>query len=129
MHPFCILLVALAAGPAMKEIHVDRDMTLEKGAELHARLIVRADYVAIDGNGATLVGPGRAGKPDSFQGLGIAAKGCKGVTVRNLKARGFAAGLAVEGGDHWLVEGCDFSDNFHDPEAGWGTGLATAASS
>ncbi len=122
MHTVCILLVTLASTTAAKEILVTGDTTLEKDAHLSARLVIRADYATIDGNGATLVGPGQPGKPDSFQGYGIAANGCKGVTLRNIRARGFAAGLLVTGGDHWLVEGCDFSDNYHVPEAGWGNG-------
>lgn len=89
---------------------------------LHARLVVRAENVPIDGNGATLVGPGEQGGPDSFRGFGIMAEGRKGVTLRNLKAKGFAAGLAVNRGDHWLIEGCHVSDNYYVPEAGWGNG-------
>lgn len=129
MHAICVVIFALAAGPTLKEIQVDRDMALDKNAQLNARLVIRADYVTIDGNGATLVGPGLPGKPASFKGLGVAAKGCKGVTLRNLKVKGFAAGLSVNGGDHWLVEDCDLSDNYHDPDAGWGNGPRRAASS
>jgi parallel beta-helix repeat protein len=123
MNTVCILLFALVAAPTSpKEIQVTSDMTLEKDAQLDARLVILADYVTIDGNGATLVGPGISGKPDSFQGIGIIAEGCKGVTLRNLKVKGCAAGLVVKGGENWLIDGCDFSDNFHDPEADWGDG-------
>jgi len=116
-----LTILAGAAAPA-QEIVITRDIVLTKDAVLNSRLVIRADYVTIDGNGATLVGPGMAGKPDSFQGFGVAAEGCKGVTLRNLKVKGFAAGLAVTDAEHWLIEQCDFSDNYHVPEAGWGNG-------
>ena len=122
MNTVCILLITLAATATPKEILVTGDTTLEKDAHLNVRLVIRADYVTIDGNGATLIGPGRPGKPDSFRGYGIVADGRKAVTLRNIKVRGFAAGLVVTDGDHWLVEDCDFSDNYHAPETGWGNG-------
>ncbi|MBN2475283.1 MAG: right-handed parallel beta-helix repeat-containing protein [Pirellulales bacterium] len=122
MHTVCLLLASLLTTATAEEIVVTGDLTLEKNAQLRANLVIRADYVTIDGNGATLLGPGQPGKPDTFQGYGIVADGCRGVTLRNIKVKGFAAALVVSDGDHWLVEGCDFSDNYHVPEAGWGNG-------
>src|SRR4029079_18169711 len=29
-------------------------------------------------------------------------------------------GLAVQDGEKWTIEGCNFSGNFHDPSFGWG---------
>ena len=118
----CLLMVVLAATPNLPEIQVKGNLTLEKNSQLSARLVLKANYVTIDGNGATLVGPGVPGKPDSFVGCGISAEGCKGITLRNLKVKGFASGLVVSDGEHWLVEDCDFSDNYHAPDAGWGNG-------
>jgi parallel beta-helix repeat protein len=120
---FSFWFLLLVAAPCLgQELVVTKDLVLEKDAVVHQHLVIRADYVTIDGNGATLVGPGVSGKPDTFQGVGIAAEDCKGVTLRNIKVRGFASGLVVKGGDHWLVEKCDFSDNYHVPEADWGNG-------
>jgi len=122
MHSFYVLFLTLATAAIPQEIVVTEDTTLEKDALLHARLIVRADHVTIDGNGATLVGPGESGEPDSFAGYGILAEGRDDVTLRNIKVKGFAAALVINGGKHWLIEHCDFSDNFHAPDAGWGNG-------
>jgi parallel beta-helix repeat protein len=105
-----------------REIVITKDTRLEKGAVLNARLVIRASHVTIDGNGATLVGPGRVGDPGSLEraGVGVHAAGVSGVTLKNLTAKGFATGLAIEDGRAWQVEGCDFSDNYHNPAFDWG---------
>jgi len=36
--------------------------------------------------------------------------------------RGFAIGLQASDGLGWVIERCDFSDNYTDPEFGWGEG-------
>src|SRR5207249_8638883 len=84
--------------------------------------VIRASHITLDGNGVTLVGPGQAGKPDTFKGVAILAEGCSDVHIRNLKAKGYASGLVAVDGEGWLIEDCDFSDNYHDPEFGWGNG-------
>ncbi|MCC6125090.1 MAG: right-handed parallel beta-helix repeat-containing protein [Pirellulales bacterium] len=118
-----VLLVVAAATPCLgEELVITQDTVLEKDAVLQRSLVIKSDYVTIDGNGATLAGPGVPGKPETFQGVGVLAEGCRGVTLRNLKVKGFASGLVVKGGDRWLIEKCDFSDNYHAPEAGWGNG-------
>ena len=62
----------------------------------------------------------RQGDPKDFKGVGISAKGVSNVTLKNINAKGWDIGLKVEHGSHWTVENCNFSDNFHYPEAGWG---------
>ena len=52
--------------------------------------------------------------------MAVSAKGVSRVTLKNLNAKGWETGLQIEDGSGWLVENCDFSDNFHDPEFGWG---------
>jgi parallel beta-helix repeat protein len=37
-----------------------------------------------------------------------------------VNARGWETGLVIRRGSGWLIENCNFSDNFHDPEFGWG---------
>jgi parallel beta-helix repeat protein len=98
------------------------DVTLERAAQLPLRLIVRASHVAIDGNGATLAGPGTAGDAASLEsaGVGVLIEGATGVTVKNLKARGFATGLLIRQAQAVTVTDCDFSDNYHNPQHGWG---------
>ncbi len=111
-----------ASAGRIREIVITEDTTLEKNAVLNARIIVKASNVTIDGNGATLVGAGTAGNLKSFAtaGAGVRADGCTNVVLRNLKAKGFALGLDVSDGTAWTVEGCDFSDNYHNPAHGWG---------
>ena len=59
------------------------DLVLGKGAQLPARLVVRANNVTIDGNDATLTGPGKVGNPKSLENAGVAIliEGATGVTV------------------------------------------------
>src|SRR5689334_1651659 len=96
-------------------------MKLDVG-QSNVRLVIKGSNLTIDGSGVTLVGPGQAGKPETFQGIAIRADGCSNVTLRNVKAKGFAIGLAAQNGTDWRIENCDFSDNFHDPEHDWGNG-------
>ncbi|GMV98276.1 MAG: hypothetical protein AMXMBFR83_26280 [Phycisphaerae bacterium] len=99
---------------------VTSNLTLEKNAVLRSPILIEADNVVLDGNGATLEGPGRAGDLKSFAGVGVRARGRSNVTIRNLKVKGFEIGLSASDGRRWLIENCDFSDNYHDPDFGWG---------
>ena len=120
------LLFAPAAGwtadAAFGELVVTNDLVLEQGAQIPARIIVRASHVILDGNGATLVGPGRVGDVESLEsaGVGVLIEGATGVTLKNLKVRGFATGLVIRQAQAVLVTDCDFSDNYHNPKHGWG---------
>src|SRR2546428_196039 len=80
---------------------VTNDLVLEKGATLDARLVVRASHITIEGNGATLQGPGAIGDTNTLEraGVGVLLEGCVNVTIRDLKARGFATGLLAR--DCW----------------------------
>ncbi|MEY2408001.1 MAG: hypothetical protein QOF48_671 [Verrucomicrobiota bacterium] len=112
-----------ASGAAeIRTIVVTNDWVLEKDTPLEARLVVRSSHVTIDGNGSTLQGPGHGEDLKSFAdaGAGIRIEGCVDVTIRNLKVRGFATGLIARDSRALLVEGCDFSDNYHNPRHGWG---------
>jgi parallel beta-helix repeat protein len=104
----------------VREVLITRDTVLSKNSLLNARLVIRASNVTIEGNGCTLVGPGKAGTPESFVGNAIESDGFSNVTIRGVKAKGWASGLRASNGRGWLVEGCDFSDNFHNPKFGWG---------
>lgn len=108
--------------PAIHEIVVTKDTKLDKDAVLHARIVIKGSNITLDGNGAMLVGPGQAGDLKSIEtaGTGVRAEGDSNVTIRNLKAKGFAIGLSVRDGKAWTLENCDFSDNYHNPGHGWG---------
>ncbi|MCY2991562.1 MAG: right-handed parallel beta-helix repeat-containing protein [Planctomycetota bacterium] len=98
------------------EIHQD---TVLDPAKTYGRIVIRASHITIDGRGARIVGA-TAGNPREFQGVAISAKGVSGVTLKNVRVQGWETGLKVEDGSQWSIENCDFSDNFHDPEFGWG---------
>lgn len=123
LSPWLFLCLAAAAGAQeLQTIIVTNDLVLEKGAELRARLLVKMSRITIDGNGATLVGPGTPGDTNTLAGagVGVVVEGVSGVTLRNLKARGFSTGLILRQVSAVAVTGCDFSDNYHNPAHGWG---------
>ena len=122
-----VLVAALLTVPVMAQQVaqprvVTENLTLEKGAVLNTPLVIKADGVTIDGNGATLQGPGKAGDLKTFVGIGISAEGRSKVTIRNIKIHGFNSALQAREGKEWTIEGCDFSNNYHDPESDWGDG-------
>jgi parallel beta-helix repeat protein len=74
-----------------------------------------AEAVDVSGSGGAAAGRARA-----FTGVGIEARGVHGVTLRGVTVRGFRIGVRVSDADDWTIEDCDASDNFHDPDFGWG---------
>jgi parallel beta-helix repeat protein len=127
------LIIALLAAPAPAQdppvppaaaapLVLTVSTTFPHGARLATPLVIAADGIVIDGNGAVLVGPATPGQPTTGTGIGIRAAGRSGIVLRNLTVRGFRTGLQLDGGRDWVIEGCDLSDNWHDPEADWGDG-------
>ena len=99
-------------------LEISRDTVLDP-AQTYGRIHITASHVTLDGRGAKIVGAA-GGVPREFQGTAITAKGLTGVTLKNLRVQGWETGLKIEDGTQWLIENCDFSDNFHDPDFGWG---------
>ena len=99
-------------------LEISADTVLDPGT-IYGAIVVKASGITIDGRGALLLGAD-TGDPKTFTGTAVRAEGVSGVTVKDLRARGFERGLHVSDGEGWRVEGCDFSDNFHDPRFGWG---------
>lgn len=87
--------------------------------QTYSQIIIKASNITIDGQGAQLIGASE-GTPKNFRGTAISADGVSGVKLKNLRAKGWETGLHITDGQDWLVEGCDFSNNFHDPDFGWG---------
>lgn len=112
-----VLSGVLNAAPA-PVLEIDRDTVLDP-AKTYGPIVVKASGVTLDGRGAWLIGD-TAAKPNQRKGTAVSAKGVSRVTLKNVNAKGWETGLAVEDGSEWRVEGCDFSDNFHDPAFGWG---------
>lgn len=108
------LFVAGATAQAPEPLVITANTRLERG-KVYGPIVIAASGIELDGNGAQVVGPdgGRTG-------VGITAKGQSRVTVRNVTVKGFGIGLRIDGGSNWHLSGCDFSDNFTDPEFGWG---------
>src|SRR2546423_639278 len=119
---FAPVLASLSAAEAPTIMVVTNSVALKKGAILNMRLVVRGSNLTIEGEGATLQGTGVADDLKSLEtaGIGVLLEGCVNVTVRNLKARGFSTGLLAREGRALLIEGCDFSENYHNPKHGWG---------
>lgn len=118
--PFLVALSALAAEKSAPSppLVLEKDTVLDP-AKTYGRIVIKASGITIDGKGASVVGA-TEGDPKAFQETGISAEGVSGVTLKNVKAKGWKTGLTVKNGEKWTVEGCDFSDNFHDPKFGWG---------
>lgn len=103
-------------------LEIRENLTLSPTDLIRARWVVRASHLVIDGHGACLVGPADGGGNEDLAqaGIGIHAVGCRNVVLRNLRVRGFRLALWLEDCDGWSIESCDFSDNFTDPDFGWG---------
>ena len=107
---------------ASEVLEITRDTVLDPGKSYGA-IAITASGVTVNGRGAWLLGPATAKaapNPGDFQGVAIRARGVSNVRLRNVNARGWETGLTIEDGANWLVEGCNVSDNFHDPAFGWG---------
>ncbi|HEV3189020.1 MAG TPA: hypothetical protein VGY54_00915, partial [Polyangiaceae bacterium] len=81
--------------------------------------MIKASNITIDGAGAWLIGSDE-GDSKNFKQTAIAAEGVSGVVLKGVNAKGWETGLHVVDGSDRTIEGCDFSDNFHDPSFGWG---------
>lgn len=82
-------------------------------------IVVTASNVTIDGQGLTLVGS-TGSQPKAWKGTAVKLAKVKNVTLKNFKVRGWEIGLHAQDVSGLTVENCDFSDNFHDPDFGWG---------
>src|SRR4051812_46987469 len=72
-------------------------------------IVVSGSNLVLDGGGATLVGNGT--------GIGIQIQKGAGITVKNLKIRGFRWGLVADGATDLKLISVDSSANQNYPEA------------
>ena len=110
--------LAHAQAPAVQPLVITADTVFDP-ATTYGPIVIKGSNITVDGRGAWVIGATQ-GDPKDYTGNGVAADGVSGVTLKNLNVKGFSIGLKVEHGSKWLVENCNFSDNFHYPEAGWG---------
>ena len=119
---FCVMLLfgdgLLSHATESGELIITESTTLDPN-KTYTRIVIKASNITLDGRGAWLIGK-TEGKPSVYQDTAIVADGQTGVTLKNIRAKGWETGLKVTDGSGWLVEGCDFSNNFHDPDFGWG---------
>lgn len=120
----CTLMMLIASANQLRAaervvaLEIDKDTKLDP-EKTYGPIIIKASNITIDGQGAVLVGA-TTGASKTFKGNGIFAAGVSNVILKNVKVRGFETGLKIVDGEGWYVEGCDFSNNFHDPDFGWG---------
>jgi parallel beta-helix repeat protein len=100
---------------------VQSDLVLQPGVS-YGRLIVAASDITIDGNGIVLQNSllDAAVPANKRRLVGISSNGHHNVVLKNIIAKGWETGLEIHDGKGWTIDNCDFSDNFHDPEFGWG---------
>ncbi|WP_274362042.1 right-handed parallel beta-helix repeat-containing protein [Paenibacillus thermotolerans] len=86
-------------------------------------ITIGADGIVLDGNGAVLIGPGSLEQgAASFKGTGIRSDGHSDVTVKNVAVKGFQTGMHVKNGSGFTITGNRLSDNYTNPDYGWGDG-------
>lgn len=99
-------------------LEITKDTLLDPG-KTYGAIVIKASNIRIDGRDAWVFGALQS-NPSTFKGVGILAKGVTNVILRNVNARGWETGLSIEDASGWVIENCNFSDNFSDPEFGWG---------
>jgi len=105
--------------PVDKIVEISASGKLD-AASVTGRIVITKSNITIDGDGLTLVGSDSKANPKGFKHVAISAQGVSNVTLKNVKVRGWETGLKIVDGAGWTIENCDFSDNFHDPDFGWG---------
>ena len=109
-----------AEKPPRAVLEINADITLDAN-QTYGAIVVKKSGVTIDGQGAWLIGNAEeSANAKQFKGAAIMADGVSDVTLKNVNAKGWETGLLVRNAKNWTVTNCNFSDNFHDPDFGWG---------
>ena len=80
-------------------------------ADGNGAIHISGDNLTVDFQGAEIVGSGPDQRPDAFAGTGIVVTGT-GVTVRNVKVRGYKVGILAREASGLVIEDADLSDNY-----------------
>jgi len=120
---FALIVTLLLATASFAQVvppplEIAQSTTLDP-RKTYGPIVIKVSNITIDGRGAWIVGAAQ-GSPKDYKGVAISAAGVRNVTLKNVNAKGWETALKVEDAANWTIEGCDFSDNFHDPEFGWG---------
>ena len=109
-----------AEKPPRAVLEINADITLDAN-QTYGAIVVKKSGVTIDGQGAWLIGNAeKSANAKQFKGTAVMADGVSDVTLKNVNAKGWETGLLVRNAKNWTVTNCNFSDNFHDPDFGWG---------
>ena len=87
-------------------MRIYQNTTLPPNGEYRQPVYIMADNVTLDCNGSAFIG--------DKVGVGLLIQNRKGVTVRNCKFRNWDVGGYVVGGNRFVFENNDFSDNYLD---------------
>ena len=111
--------------PTPPTIDLEAGMTLTKSTTFHTDtlvlvsdtlsepvLVVEGDGLIIDFNNMTLIGSQADSLPQAFTGLAVHVVNSRGVTLRNLNARGYKVAIMAENSPELLIEDCDLSYNY-----------------
>jgi len=74
-------------------------------------VIIRGSKLVVDFQGAKLIGASEGTPPDQYSGIGVMVEG-SGITIRNLKVRGYKVGIFAVKCLDLTIEDVDVSGNF-----------------
>ena len=101
------------------DIEITKDVVIKKGEytvkdeNKNGVLIVKADNVTIDFNGAVLQGTSDPNiTPNKYTGTGIVVEGRKGVVIKNAVIRRMLIGIQVYKSSSVTIHNCNVSNNF-----------------
>ncbi|MFZ2898385.1 MAG: right-handed parallel beta-helix repeat-containing protein [Saprospiraceae bacterium] len=128
-----LVLIQVSCQFPLREISLEPGMTIRKSCIVKAdtfrlpgtgsldqpALTIEGNDITVDFNGAVLRGNEDLSRPDLFTGLGILVRGGGNITLKNLKAQGYKAGLMATGTDSLVIERSDFSYNYRQRLRSW----------
>lgn len=104
--------------PVSDDTVIDRSVRIRPGtyriadAGTPGVIQIRGNDLTVDFAGAELVGAPEGAAADTYAGWGVVAVGCRNLTVKNLRARGFKIALYFKECDGLTVTGCDVARNW-----------------
>lgn len=78
---------------------------------LRPALTIAGENITVDFQGAEWAGHDDVHRPDQFRGLAFLVKG-KGITLKNLRIRGYKVAILADSVQNLLLENCDVSYNY-----------------
>src|SRR5258708_21343391 len=85
--------------------------TLKSADREHPAIVIRGSNITVDFSGVTLLGAKPDADPDAFTGLAVLVDRGENVTIKNLTARGYKAGLLARRSPKLRITGANLSYN------------------